>query len=59
MGKRRWISVVIGGGGDLRGRRTRVTMEKEDDWGKEVWNGGKTSEWEERNGVTERRRVDW
>ena len=59
LGKKRCISVVIGGGGNLRGRRTRVTMEKEDDWGKEVWNGEKTSEWEERNGVTERRRVDW
>ena len=46
-------------GGNLRGRRTRVTMEREDDWGKEVWNGGKKSEWEERNWVTERTRVDW
>ena len=46
-------------GGNLRGRRTRVTMEKEDDWGKEVWNGGKKSEWEERTWVTERTRVDW
>ena len=42
-----------------RGRRTRVTMEREDDWGKEVWNGGKKSKWEERNWVTERTRVDW
>ena len=49
LGKKRWRSVGIGGGGDLRRRRTRVTMEKEVDWGKEVWNGGKKSEWEERN----------
>ena len=43
-------------GGDLRGRRTR---EKEEDWVKVVWSGGKKWEWEERCDWVENSRIEF